>query len=196
MTINPNNNFFNYSITQYSDIVNELKQKGTRKKIHAKETVLKEGEPCDFFFYVIDGCFRAYRYVGENEVTIGFSFKGDLDTCPYAFINNIPSPEVIEALTDSTIIVIKKKELINFVKDDPRTGLFINYMLSNYIETIINRIIDYKTFTAEDNYYRMLSKQPVELNKVPLKYLSAYLGITPERLSRIRKKLQRIDLDQ
>ena len=82
MTINPDNRFYPFSEKNFADIVALLIAKGKRKKVKAGETILFEGSTCDFFFYVEYGCFRACRHIEEKTVNIGFSFKGDLDTCP------------------------------------------------------------------------------------------------------------------
>lgn len=192
MTINPDNKFNLHNPQLYSEIVNKLVSRGKKINIPAKEHILFEGELCDFFFYIEEGCFRAYRTLEDQEVIIGFSFKGDLDTCPYSFFNNIPSLDSIEALTDCRIIKIHKRELEKLKDDDPKTIDFIQYMLSFYVETILKRIIEFKTFTAEENYKNLLKRQPLQVSHIPLKYLSSYLGITPERLSRIRRKVQLI----
>ncbi len=190
-TINPDNKFYPFSNGNYKDIVTLLSAKGIRKKVNAGEAILKESEPCDFFFYVEFGCFRAYRYIDEREVNIGFSFKGDLDTCPYSFINDLPSLDIIEALTYSSVLVIHKSHLSELEKCNPLVTKFLNYMLSSYIETLINRTLEFKALTAEVIYLKTLERQPQELSNVPLKHLASYLGITPERLSRIRKKYEK-----
>lgn len=187
MTINPDNQFYLFSNRDYNDIVTILKAKGKRKKLSKGEIIIQEGAPCDFFFYIEYGCFRAFRYLDEKEVNIGFSFKGDLDTCPYAFINDLPSFDIIEALTESSVIVIYKTDLSELENRNPLVKNFVNYMLSSYIETLINRALEFKALTAEEIYLKMLKRQPLELSNIPLKHLASYLGITPERLSRIRK---------
>lgn len=190
MTINPDNKFYPFSNQNYNDIVTLLKSKGIRKKVNPGEAILTKGAPCNFFFYIEYGCFRAYRYVDEKEVNTGFSFKGDLDTCPYSFINDLPSLDIIEALTYSSIIVIGKSHLSELEKSNHLVPKFVKFMLSSYIETLINRTIELKALNAEEIYLKMMKRQPQELSNVPLKHLASYLGITPERLSRIRKKTQ------
>lgn len=187
MTINPNNQFYPFSNRSYNDIVTILKGKGQRRKLSKGDIIIQEGAYCDFFYYIEYGCFRAFRYLDEKEVTIGFSFKGDLDTCPYAFINDLPSLDIIEALTDSSVIVIHKTVLSELKKKNPVVENFVNFMLSSYIETLVTRALEFKALTAEEIYLKMLKRQPLELSNIPLKHLASYLGITPERLSRIRK---------
>jgi len=188
MTINPDNQFYPFSNRAYNDIVSSLKAKGKRRKLCKGEIIIQEGVACDFFFYIEYGCFRAFRYINEKEVNIGFSFKGDLDTCPYSFMNDLPCLDIIEALTESSVIIINKTDLLELENRSPLVKNFLNFMLSSYIETLVNRALEFKSLTAEEIYLRMLRRQPEELSNIPLKHLASYLGITPERLSRIRKK--------
>lgn len=188
MAINPDNKFYPFSKNNFNDIVTLLIAKGTRKKINAGEVILREGAPCDFFYYIEYGCFRAYRYVNSEEVNIGFSFKGDLDTCPFSFFNDLPSLDIIEALTNSSVIKVQKSDLIDLERMNPLVSNFVKFMLSGYVETLVNRSLEFKTLNAEEIYLKMLNQQPQELSKIPLKHLASYIGITPESLSRIRKK--------
>jgi CRP/FNR family transcriptional regulator, anaerobic regulatory protein len=61
--------------------------------------------------------------VEDKEVTIGFSFTGDFDTCPYAFFNNQPSTDIIEALTDGVIIRVKKSDIENLAREKPSSRI-------------------------------------------------------------------------
>ncbi len=187
MTINPDNKFYPFGIHKFDQIVNALKAKGVRKTVHTGDLILEEGANANFFFYIDSGCFRAYRFIGSKEVTVGFSFKGDLDTCPYSFINDTPSLDNIEALTPGSIIIIHKPQLLEMEKEHPEVKQFVHFMLTTYIETLINRSLEQRTLTSGEMYLKLQERQPLELSKVPLKHLASYLGITPERLSRIRK---------
>jgi CRP/FNR family transcriptional regulator, anaerobic regulatory protein len=188
MSINPNNGFTPFSKTKYNEVVDKLKKEGKRKRIKAGEVILSEGMNCDFFFYVESGCFRAFRYLNEKEINIGFSFRGDLDTCPYSFINDLPSLDTIEALTESTVIIISKSQLHDLEKMNSEIKRFQYFMLSSYIETLVIRSIEFKALNADEIYRNLVERQSREILHIPLKHLASYLGITPERLSRIRKK--------
>jgi hypothetical protein len=63
---------------------------------------------------------------------------------------------------------------------------FVRRFWEEIIIHLINNMISFQTETAEKRYERAL-KHPKLINRVPLKYLSSYLGITPSSLSRLRK---------
>lgn len=187
MTINPNNKI-NDNKNSSNEIINVLKRLGKTIYINKGNYILKEGEIADFVFFVEKGCFRTYRWINNEEVTIGFSFVGDIDTCPFAFINQEKSFDFIEALVDSKIIKVQRKDID--ILQIPELNNLIQQLLSHYIEVLIQRNIELKIKSAEKIYLDLLKRQPEEVSQIPLMYIASYLGISKERLSRIRKKIK------
>lgn len=190
MYINPKNKLDTVPDANTQKIMDMLFEVGYESTLMPGDTIIRQGQLCDFFFIVISGCFRAYRYQNEKEIIIGFSFSGDVDTAPHAFIFNTHSTETIEALTKSTIIKVHRSSLDALVSTNPSMRDFVQNLLAQYIEILIQRIIEFKTLTAEQAYHLLLQRQPEEAAKIPLKYIASYLGISQERLSRIRKKIR------
>lgn len=191
MYINPNNKIHDPNNTN-TDLIDALHKLGKPRIVKKGETILSEGDNVDFVFIVEKGCFRTYRWLEEEEVTIGFSFEGDIDTCPYAFINKTKSSDTIEALVDSKVIKIHPHQIEWLKKENSQMNEFIQALLSQYIEILINRNIDLRTKNADILYSDLLKRQPQEVAKIPLMYIASYLGISKERLSRIRKKLNHL----
>jgi CRP/FNR family transcriptional regulator, anaerobic regulatory protein len=186
MYINPNNALIQDPVADSA--LRILVNAGKRERVNKGALILIEGQACDFLFFVVSGAFRAFRWVEDKEVTIGFSFTGDFDTCPYAFFNNQPSTDIIEALTDGVIIRVKKSDIENLAREKPGLKDFLTLLLSHYTEVLISRNIEHRILTAEEMYQNLLSRQPDKVAKIPLQYIASYLGISKERLSRIRKK--------
>ncbi len=195
MTINPNNKLTE-SENNFSELIQNLKELGRTASIEKGKAIITEGQKVDFVFLVEKGCFRAFRWVDNEEVTIGFSFHGDMDTCPYAFINQTPSTDTIEALTDSKVIKIYRGDIDELQRKNPELGKFTQSLLSHYIEILIQRNIDLRIKSAEELYKELHKRQPHEVAQIPLMYIASYLGITKERLSRIRKNFKPVDLGQ
>lgn len=192
MTINPNNNI-NNSLNNYKELIQTLTSIGLTLKIAKGKCILTEGEGVNHIFIIEKGCFRTFRWINNEEVTIGFSFEGDIDTCPYAFINQLKSTDCIEALTDSQVIKIPRSELHNLERQKPELNKFTQMLLSHYIEILIQRSIDLRVKSAEQLYQELHKRQPKEVAQIPLMYIASYLGISKERLSRIRKNFKPID---
>jgi CRP-like cAMP-binding protein len=183
MYLSPNNNL-NIDV----EFLKMIETIGFRKKVSKNSTVLQEGQTCDFFFYVVNGAFRAYRFIEDIEITIGFSFKGDIDTCPSSYVNNIGSKDIIQALVNSEIIKVHKRDYLNLIRSNPKIEDKTTILLGSYIEILIQRHINHRLFTAEELYLELLKRNPIEIRKIPKSFLASYLGVSPERISRIRKK--------
>lgn len=192
MTINPNNNL-SENENNFSQLVETLRQIGKSIRIEKGQCIITEGEIVDCVFLIEKGCFRTYRWVENEEVTIGFSFEGDIDTCPFAFINQTKSTDIIESLTESRVVKIYRCDIEHLQKTKLEMNTFIQFLLSHYIEVLIQRNIDLRTKSADKRYADLLNRQPQEVAKIPLMYIASYLGITKERLSRIRKNIKSID---
>lgn len=186
MYINPNNALIQDPLV--SSALQLILSAGKWESVSKGDLILTEGQTCDFLFFVESGAFRAFRWFDDEEVTIGFTFSGDVDTCPYAFLNDLPSLDIIEALSDGVIIRIKKSDIDYLINQKPEFKNFYTLLLSHYVEVLINRSIEHRTLTAEEIYHSLLLRQPDEVSKIPLQYIASYLGISKERLSRIRKK--------
>lgn len=188
MYINPNNHLHSPSDSSIRRIINLLLQQGQEVVIDAGEAIIKQGQPCDFFFIVLSGCFRAYRFINDKEVITGFSFEGDIDTAPHAFITKKHSTEIIEAVTKSKVVKIYRSTMEVLKAQQPEMADFTEIMLASYIEVLIQRYMEFKTYTAEQAYHILHERQPEQVKLIPLKYIASYLGISQERLSRIRNK--------
>ncbi len=192
MTINPNNKLTENK-SSFSELIQKLKELGRITSIEKGKAIITEGQKVDFVFLVERGCFRAFRWVDDEEVTIGFSFHGDMDTCPYAFINQTLSTDTIEALTNSKVIKIYRGDIEELQRKNPELEKFTQSLLSHYIEILIQRNIDLRIKSAEELYKDLHKRQPNEVAQIPLMYIASYLGITKERLSRIRKNFKPVD---
>lgn len=196
-SLNPDNRLYSAHLSALQiQLVDFIKQAGTRKKLKPGEVILSEGETCDFFFFVEKGIFRVYRWYNDKELTFGFTFQGDIDTCPWSFINNAPSLDIIESVTHSEIVKVNRKELDIMRKQNPACNDLIMVLLSNYIEVLVKRLLTSKALTAEEQYSQLLKRQPGEVSKIPLMYIASFLGVSQARLSRIRKKTSPFDLGQ
>ncbi|QYJ67798.1 Crp/Fnr family transcriptional regulator [Flavobacterium litorale] len=190
MYINPNNQFNCTEDSATVKIIELLKGSGNEVTINAGETIVKEGQLCDFFFIVVSGTFRAYRYVNDQEIIVGFSFPGDIDTAPYAFIKKQHSTETIEAITKSEVIKVYRSTFDELADKYPEINTFLLNLLVHYTEILVKRHLEFKACTAEHIYNVLHSRQPEAINKIPLKYVASYLGISPQRLSIIRNNLK------
>lgn len=188
MYINPNNHFNTNTDKATEKLIALLLENGEQEDIQTGVAVIRPGQLCDFFFIVLSGCYRTYKHINDKEVIIGFSFTGDIDTAPYPFITRTHSTETIEAIIPGEIVKIYRSTLEALKLKHPEFTGFIETLLASYINILVTRYIEFKSYTAEESYHRLITRQPEAAKNIPLKYIASYLGISQERLSRIRNK--------
>lgn len=112
-------------------------------------------------------------------------WTGDL----HSFTKQIPSIYTTKALADSEVLLLPKNSMDQLLEKHPRFERYFRIIFQNSLVTHQHRIIQSFADTAEERYLSFREKYPSLEQYVPLKYIASYLGITPEFLSKIRRKL-------
>jgi CRP/FNR family transcriptional regulator, anaerobic regulatory protein len=169
--------------------LNELLETyGTTKNIKIGTQLIKEGEKSAFFFFVVKGGFKSFITKGDREYILGFSFKDNIDCCPYSLFSDSQNTYTLEAYADSKIIIVKLSDLEKFTKENADFEDYIQKSLIEYICVVEKTLFDLVSKTAEVRYLDLCKVSQNEIDLISLTDLAKYLGITLERLSRIRKK--------
>lgn len=154
------------------------------------ELIEKTGDPTRYFIYVNSGCLMTYftDQTGSDHViqfaTTGW-WTGDL----HSFTRQVPSIYSTRALAESHVMLLPKISMDQVLEEIPKLERFFRITFQNSLVTHQHRIIQHYTATAEERYILFREKYPSLEQYVPLKYIASYLGITPEFLSKIRRKL-------
>lgn len=175
--------------TLSKDFFSIVKSIGKPKKISKGKVVIRYGSHPSFFFFIVAGIFKTTVRIKNKDFILGFTFKGDIDCCPSSLLSGRPNNFNIEAISDGEILVCELKDFQRACSGDEYLTM-VNIMLTNYLQVVEKRVIDAISLTAAERYKLLLEKHPVETKQIPLTNIAAYLGITLERLSRIRKKMK------
>lgn len=149
---------------------------------------LKAGHICDKLSFHKSGIIRVYATSNEKEITQWISTKGYFVTDLSGIIFNNPSKYNIHALTDSELYTIDRKDYKNIGKEIPQWHELEKLFIAKCFLFMEDRIFSLLSLTSENRYKRLFEQQHNLFNQVPLQYLASMLGMTPETLSRIRKK--------
>jgi len=107
----------------------------------------------------------------------------------HSLFRHVPSIYSTRALTDSHVMLLPQAAMEPLLEAIPRLERYFRITFQNSLVTHQSRIIQHYTFTAEERYQAFREKYPSLEQYVPLKYIASYLGITPEFLSKIRRKI-------
>ncbi len=129
---------------------------------------------------------RIYYYMDGIDITEGFFFENSIIARVESLFTGKPSRKAIQILEDAEIIAINANGLFKLYDRFPEIErLFRKIFEAAYIDTV-NRIEGIQFHTADERYKALLKEAPNVLQKIPLKYVASYLGITQVSLSRIR----------
>jgi CRP-like cAMP-binding protein len=125
----------------------------------------------------------------EKEITFGFSFKNQFVSAYDSFLTQSPSNYQLQALTETALLSISYKDLQSVYKST-QIGNFIGRLTAEDLFLIKSkREQNLLNLNAEQRYLKLFKERPELLKSVPLKYISSYIGVTAQALSRIRKRL-------
>ncbi len=157
-------------------------------KIQKGDFFLKEGRLSDRLGFVKSGLIRIYASVDDKDVTQWISTKGYFVTDLSSFVFQTPSRRNLQALTDCELYTIDRAVYQDLHKVIPKWNELDKLFIARCFIIMEDRIFNHLHMTAEERYTLLFEQQPGLFNQVPLQYLASMLGMTPETLSRIRKK--------
>jgi CRP-like cAMP-binding protein len=160
-----------------------------RKEVAKNEILVAEGKICKYFFFLEKGLVRCFINNDGVDVTKFFTTAPYCFTSKTSFREQTPAQESIQALDDCVVwqtTFSQANELLELKSWNEFVRRFL-HEVQNHFEEMLMEI---RSKTAEQRYNELVEKYPVEIDKIPLKHLSSYLGIAPQSLSRIRKKRQ------
>jgi CRP-like cAMP-binding protein len=159
------------------------------QKLKQGEFIEKAGQITHNFIHVNSGCLMTYFTDPEgNDQVIQFAMSGWWTGDLHSLTTQLPSIYTTRALADSEILLLPKVRMEELLERYPVFERYYRIMFQNSLVTHQNRLIEAFANTAEKRYSNFQKKYPQLEQFVPLKYIASYLGITPEFLSKIRRK--------
>ncbi|MGA0560673.1 Crp/Fnr family transcriptional regulator [Larkinella sp. VNQ87] len=151
--------------------------------------LLQRGQIVTSYYFIQSGGLRIYFDKDDQQITVWLAFANEFFTELGSLKTGKPSPFTIQALEDTTLFLISSQDMDALYRQLPAWQQFGRQVWENAFLNLIEAVISHQTLSAEERY-RQLMQQSDLLQKIPLKQLSTYLGITPTSLSRIRKNIR------
>lgn len=162
----------------------------TVRKVPKKTLLLQEGEVCQFEGYLQKGCVRIY-YLDENgfEVTLAFAVEDWWISDIASFHYHTPSSLYMETLEDSELLVLTPETKEILLVDVPKFERVFRMLVQRRLTVLQNRLIHTMAKPAADRYLEFIALYPTISQRIPQYYIASYLGVSPEFVSIIRKRL-------
>ncbi len=148
--------------------------------------LIQEGKIAPYFYIIESGIARAYSDGKNQQITFWFGQDNDLLFSYNSYINNIPGYESIELLENSRLYRIKCADLISLYADNIEIANWGRKLAEKELISTEKRLIDRLFKPAKERYAEFIMHTPGLAQRVALKHIASYLGVTQVTLSRIR----------
>lgn len=187
-----NTNIDEYSISKldFSVVRDYIIQNGIVKQILKKEYLIRQNEKNDFVGFVSDGMFRYIRVDSSGkEHIVGYSFQHEFVAEYTSNLCNRPPLVSIQAIKDSTVYLIKYAEIEKLWESSPENQCIGRIVAEQLFAMTYRRLMDSYCNTSEERYIDLMNRYPNLKELIPLKEIASFIGVTPETVSSIRKKI-------
>lgn len=163
------------------------------KEVPKKGFLLEPGQICDFVAFVNQGNFRMYRIVDGKDVTTNFIFSGNFATNYSSCVSLTPGEEYIQALEDCEVLLLSREHMQMGYDKHHSWERFGRLIAENIFVGVSQRRDSLLYKSPEERYLELFEQRPKVVAQMSQQHIASYLGMTPESLSRIRKRIAQKD---
>ena len=151
--------------------------------------LLREGQICNECYFTIRGCVRSYFLVNGEERTTYFYTEEDAVASMKSYLNRSPADHYLACVEDTKLAVLDYQKEQELYRRVPKFESLCRVSMEEDFGKQQQILATYITTSPEERYLNLLETRPDLLHRVPQYQLASYLGVKPESLSRIRKRI-------
>lgn len=151
--------------------------------------LLKEGQTSIDTYFILKGCIREYLIVDGEEKTTNFFTEEQWVISLNNFGPQATSSHYLSCVEDTSVCAGNEKEAQEMFKRFPRFETISRAVMEDYFASQKKLMTSYLTDSPEQRYLNLLKTRPDLFQRIPQYQLASYIGVKPESLSRIRKRI-------
>ena len=152
------------------------------------EYLLKAGEICQHLYFIRKGAIRGYVKEGSKEITTWITAENEMVTSIRGLKSQQPSLENIQTIEPCDLVMVRYDDLQFLYEHYIEMNIVGRKLLEQYYSDAEERAFISRIPNAAKRYRYFLETKSNLANRIALKYIASYLGMTIETLSRIRSK--------
>jgi CRP-like cAMP-binding protein len=165
----------------------QLSRRVVERRLKRRQLVLQQGDVCRHYTFVVAGCLKLYGVDKKGtEHILQFAAESDWMSDIGSFHAEQPSQLYIEAIEPAVVLQLEKSDLIYLYRHYAKFDRNFRVIIENKFVELQQRVLQNISSTAEERYHSFLSQYPDLAPRLPNTQIAAYIGITPEFLSKIR----------
>jgi CRP-like cAMP-binding protein len=169
--------------------VQELSQIMTVVEFKINNNLVNEGQKCNLCYFILKGCLRQYIIQDGVEKTIAIYTENQAVNYYSNQIEQQKSESYLTSVEDSVLLVGNPENDKELFSKFPILADITRKMIETELGKTQNTLAKLITSSPEQRYLNLLSERPELVQRVPQHIIASYLGVTPESLSRIRKRI-------
>lgn len=161
-----------------------------KKHIPKGDYFVREGKLCKHLGFIEKGYLQyVINMEGEEKTTYAVG-EHSFFTSIISYLKELPAQENIRAIIDTDVWIISKQQFTKLLEEIPGMKAFYIGILEWQICCIDESRLDALMLSAEERYLKMMTKEPILMQQLPVRYIASILGVTPRHLSRIRNQIR------
>lgn len=164
------------------------------EEYRANEIILKEGVICNKLWFIVKGLVRYTINTDGEDRTFIFRNEGCFISDVEGFIMRSPATKSIVTIEDCKMYSISKEDLQVFFQKTEHGERFGRLLIENIFVAAVNHIASFYTETPEQRYIKLIKNNRDFIQRIPQYHIASFLGIKPQSLCRIKKRLLSADL--
>lgn len=175
------------SLTQND--IDLIKKYFISEKIPAKTILLKAGKVEGHIYFLSNGIVKGYQNIDGKIIIQHLVSEHNFFTSLDSFMNEIPSLDYYETISDCKVIKISKQDFDLLQKESAFWVKFVNTITNEHVNCKLERVKDFQILTAKERYMKFVDQYPNLVLNVSVDNIASFLGMEPQSLSRIRKQI-------
>jgi CRP-like cAMP-binding protein len=164
----------------------------TRRFLRKGEYLSRAGEVCHYVSFINRGSLRVFMHVNDQEVSKHFFFEHEYASDYTSFLTRTPGLLNIKALDDVELMELNYEKVQMLYESFPVWQKYGRLIAEKLYIQVASRTQELLLRTPEEMYIRLIEQQSPIISRIPQHYIASYLGIKPESLSRIRKRIMEV----
>ena len=177
-------NEFNLPVTIVSEVLSYFIEEQFPKDYF----LVKEGQQSKYLYLLKKGYTRFFSYSDEKTITHWIFGKDQMVTDIASFFTHQPAKWNIQTLTETHVYTLSFESHKRLRSTYPEWDHYEKLFLIKLMSALENRVYAFLSMSTEERYQYLFQSDPKMFNELPLQYLASMLRMTPETLSRIRRK--------
>lgn len=151
--------------------------------------LLREGQVAHEGYYVVKGCIRAFELIDGEEKTTVFFTEGYSAVDFQSQATGKPSSQNFVCQEDSTVAIVNQEKEQQLYEQFPRFEAFCRSGMEEMMGNQQAQMARFIIMSPKERYLNLLQARPELIRRVPQYQLASFLGVKPETLSRIRRRI-------